>query len=136
MNKNSVSSYACSFVFHTKLVPIMGTFNNLIVEVVCASCSTRYKAGIQFKYAHTWLLDYRIGDKLEWFNERYDIGAPGKKLVKMYGVLGVEHCPQGCVVGEEEFDIILRNDVLESYRKIEKREDYLDGNGEYFVIEH
>ena len=110
----------------------MGSFNVLVVNVKCANCNEVYEGTIQFKYGHTRQLEYKIGDKLQWGGN--DIGKPGEKKVKVYGILESDQCS---ICGEintaNEFDIFVQDGVLIGVTPM-IHYDYL-GEGEYKIIE-
>jgi len=112
----------------------MSSFNILIAEIRCPDCSKDHEARIQFKFGNTWQLKYRIGDTIKWGGN--DIGSPDLKKVKVYGIIESTTCPF-CNRDNiaEEYDIFIKENVIINVSAIESIKDYLDGNGEYVVLE-
>ena len=96
----------------------MGFFNELIATVRCSNCKALYEDAIQFKFGHTRQLRYRLGDKLQW-QKANDIGEPGMKKVKVYGIAGMIKCPV-CAESDEcsEYDIFVEDDVLVGFDRM------------------
>ncbi|SDF54753.1 hypothetical protein [Chitinophaga filiformis] len=111
----------------------MSSFNVLITEVACPDCEKRHEARIQFKFGNTWQLQYKIGDKVTWGGN--DIGIPNLNEVNAYGIIESTKCPycnkQDIV---EEYDILIKNDVIMGISPMASMENYLGENGEYFVV--
>lgn len=111
----------------------MGAYNILVANVMCPNCHNIYEGKIQFKYADTWQLQYRIGDKLKWGGN--DIGTPDIPKVKVYGILESDTCPICNQTNfEDEFDIYIENNVLTGVSKIESIDDYHLNDGNYAVL--
>ena len=110
----------------------MGNFNVLVANIKCSNCGNIYEGRIQFKYGHTRQVEYKIGDILQWGGN--DIGKPGVKKVKVYGILESDMCS---ICGESnttnEFDIIVEDGVLTEIVPM-AHYDYL-GEGNYEILE-
>ena len=104
----------------------MGLFNVLNAPIQCLHCGQEYAGRIQFKFGATRQLEYRLGDTLAWgYNERGKAHLP---RVKVYGILENDECPNCGVVLEQqkddEYDILVENDVLKSYSLMVTSADY------------
>lgn len=111
----------------------MSSFNVLITEVTCPNCGKKHEARIQFKFGNTWQLQYKIGDTVTWGGN--DIGSPDFNEVKAYGIIESTRCPycneQNIV---EEYDILIKKNVIMGISPMASMENYLGENGEYFVV--
>jgi hypothetical protein len=63
----------------------------------------------QFKYGDRWVYEYAVGDTLKWGGN--DRGVPAR-LVKVQGY--PEPCPDCCFDPDRWYDVVLRDDVIES----------------------
>lgn len=105
----------------------MSTFNVLKTSVKCPNCENYYSAKIQFKYGDTWQYEYNLGDMIKWGG--YDIGKPGTTSVKVYGILETDVCPIcGFINNHNEFDLLVKDDVIISVNDIENANDYKNEN--------
>lgn len=117
----------------------MGLFNVLNVPIQCPQCGHEFEGRIQFKFGATRQLEYRLGDKLAWgYNEE---GKPNLPSVKVYGILEEDECPKCGVAFEyqkdDEFDILVENDVLKAFSSMADYGDYLldpEAEGGYAVL--
>jgi hypothetical protein len=87
----------------------MGAFNTLNAQTSCPICGRTGIFDIQFKYGHTWQLDYEIGDRLRWGGN--DKGIPGHTKVLVEGIGGP--CPH-CGAEFVEVAILAENDILKA----------------------
>lgn len=111
----------------------MGMYNTLIAEMACPSCKEKFLGRYQFKFGMTWLLEYKIGDTITWGVP--EIGHPGIPKVKAYGVIeDDEECPLCKAELSEHYDILIEKDVIISISPIKDMLEYLEGNGEYVII--
>jgi hypothetical protein len=112
----------------------MGFFNTLITDVKCSTCNNIYEGKVQFKYGNTLQLLYKLGDKLTWGAN--DIGIPGSPKVKVYGILENDICPICHQINlNEEFDVIVENDIIISITNMENAKDYFPTEGCYKLLE-
>jgi len=113
----------------------MSAFNILITELQCSNCKAFFKGRIQFKFGDTWQVEYKIGDKIMWGGN--DIGKPGLKGVKVYGILESNHCPScNYEILQNEYDIFIENDVIKKIELLSDISDYLaDEEGNYRIYE-
>jgi hypothetical protein len=117
----------------------MGLFNILNVPIQCLRCGLEYAGQIQFKFGATRHLEYQLGDTLAWgYNEE---GKPHLPRVKVYGILQNDECPKCGVALEQqkddEYDILVENDVLKSHTLMATYADYLadpEAEGGYAVL--
>ncbi|MCC3156214.1 hypothetical protein LJ737_03145 [Hymenobacter sp. 15J16-1T3B] len=118
----------------------MGTFNTLHAPAQCPACQFTYPGEYQFKFGLTWLLDYHLGDKLQWDDSKANIGKPHLARVKIYAVLANDTCPNCGVKRDkytDEFDIHVENDVLLSITPMETYDIYMnepDAEGDYAIL--
>lgn len=106
----------------------MSAFNVLAFDTICPYCRMRVTIALQFKYADTWQIEYRIGDKLKWGGN--DIGRPGKASVVVDAA--AEDCPQ-CGHDLGDYDVFVEHDVLMNAR--EASGEYKYGNADYLVLQ-
>lgn len=112
----------------------MGTFNTLVADIECENCGNTFEGKIQFKFGDTWQYVYKIGDKIKWGGN--DIGKPGMRNVKVYGILENDTCPNCSEkFGSCEFDIIIECDTIRQVVKMKDIHDYYPQDGNYQVIE-
>jgi len=112
----------------------MGTFNILKTKIACASCNYSFDVEIQFKYGDTWQYIFKIGDELKWGGN--DVGNPAFKNVLVYGIAGVNICPNCNVVNCEEFDLFIVDNKIHLIRPMESYQDYLtDPDGDFYIVE-
>ncbi|MCW3467936.1 hypothetical protein [Chitinophaga nivalis] len=111
----------------------MGSFNTLIAEILCPDCGKKHDANIQFKFGDTWQFRYQIGETIKWGGN--DIGSANLMEVKVYGIIESMICPH-CNKENiaEEYDILVKEDILVKVSPIESIQDYLNGNGEYIPL--
>ena len=111
----------------------MGTFNTLHTNIICENCGRQYPTRIQFSYGNTWLLDYKIGDKITWGGN--DTGIPDLPKVKAYGSVESTLCPFcNYESPNDQYDVIIEHDVIKSVQVAESLDDYNEGGGEYKVL--
>ena len=112
----------------------MGMFNTLIAEMDCPGCKEKFQGRYQFKFGETWLLEYKIGDTIKWGVN--NIGHAGIPKVKAYGVIeDDEQCPLCNGELSEHYDILIEKDVIISISPIKDMLEYLEGNGEYIILD-
>lgn len=111
----------------------MGLFNTLITEIPCPDCKKKHEARVQYKFGNTRQLKYRVGDTITWGGN--DVGTPDLNEVKVYGIIESETCPF-CSKSNipEEYDIFIKENVIISISTIACMGDYVNGNGEYFLL--
>lgn len=85
----------------------MSAFNTVQGETICPSCRQMGVFKIQFKYGHTWQLNYQLGDTLRWGGN--DVGISTAKKVAVEGI--ADKCP-ACGRDMLEFDVIIVGNVL------------------------
>lgn len=111
----------------------MGNYNALTTMVKCSECGNIYEGKIQFRYGDTRQHSYHIGDKLAWGGN--DVGRPGAKHVKVYGILENDLCN---VCGKQctpnEFDIDVRGDIIQSVERLSSLEDYMGNEGNFYIV--
>lgn len=110
----------------------MGAYNVVIGDPIrCASCSVEVRPNIAFYYGNKWQQTYSVGERLRWGGN--DEGEPGHKLVAVRGY--AMRCPNcASSTGTEDFDIILRDDIIESVEPASEAYDCLAEN-DHCVIE-
>lgn len=111
----------------------MSAFNILTAELQCYNCKVFYNSRIQFKFGDTWQIEYKIGDKIKWGGN--DIGRPGLKEVKVYGILESNNCPScNYEILQNEYDIFIENDIIKKVELLSDINDYLiDEEGNYRI---
>jgi hypothetical protein len=62
----------------------MSAYNRLHIDYSTQPSEPAKKYILQFKFGHSRLIDYRLGDKLAWGGN--DNGEPGKKKVIVEGI--------------------------------------------------
>jgi len=108
----------------------MGAYNILKTEIQCVHCKNTFCGDIQFKFGDTWQNIYIIGDKIGWGGA--DIGQPGYRKVKVYGILEQQECP---ICGLPlEYDIIVEKDIIKYIAPLASLEDYNSEDGNYRVL--
>ncbi|RTQ48518.1 hypothetical protein EJV47_16230 [Hymenobacter gummosus] len=118
----------------------MGMFNTLHAPLLCPACHFICLGSFQFNFGMTWLLDYQLGDRLEWDGGRSDIGVPQLPKVKIYALLVNVTCPNcGATRGEyeDEFDLYAENDVLLSLMPMETYDIYANepkAEGQFAIV--
>jgi len=112
----------------------LGAFNILKVSLQCESCRHTYPANIQFKFGHTWQIEYEVGDRVKWGGN--DIGFANTPYVKVYGIAESSVCPSCQKANNDEFDMIVKNDLIVGLETLEDINRYLSTrDGNYFVVE-
>jgi predicted RNA-binding Zn-ribbon protein involved in translation (DUF1610 family) len=112
----------------------MSSFNILITQIVCPNCGAKQQVRIQFKFGDTWQLQYKLGDKISWGGN--DVGSPDLINVKAYGIaesLTCTSCKEDSI--PEEYDIFISNSIITSVSPIQRISDYIEGNGEYVILD-
>ena len=74
----------------------------------CPSCHSVINRIIQFGYGNTRLVDYRIGQPLEWGGN--DVGEPGHRRVRVSG--HAEPCPRCGNVTDTLYEVVIEHDRL------------------------
>ena len=111
----------------------MGSYNTLIVPVKCSECGNAYEGKVQFRYADSRQRFYRIGDKLAWGGN--DVGKPGQKHVKAYGILENDRCDVCMMLNtSNEFDIYIFDDTIQGIDKLNNLDDYRKNEGNFHII--
>ncbi len=110
----------------------MGMFNTLFAEITCENCHHRQVEQIQFKFADTWLFEYRIGDRLQWGGN--DKGRPGLSMVKVLGCLVAKCCTVCRHPYHYDYDIIISHDIIKSINKATSIADYLAIEDDWCII--
>jgi len=77
-------------------------------------------------------LEYKVGDTIIWgVNE---IGNPGIRKVKAYGIIENEDCQYCKAKLHEDYDVFIEKDVIINISPIRDISEYLEGHGEYVVL--
>ena len=115
----------------------MGAYNRLHTPFTCPDCNQQFAGILQFKYGHTWQLNYHLEDTLQWGGN--DIGSPDFKKVRVYGIMEVETCPLcHSFILQEDYDILVENNTLKSITPLASMKDYLEApavDGDYIPLE-
>src|SRR5688500_1588148 len=111
----------------------MGLYNVLCTDIVCPNCGRNNQARIQFKFGCTWLLEYKIGDTITWGG--VEVGNPSLGKVKVYGIIENATCAF-CLISSmpEDYDIYISYNLIEGLAPREGELDYLEGSGEYVIL--
>lgn len=110
----------------------MSAYNILNTEVECSNCKHIYKGIIQFKFGNTWQLKYSVGEIIKWGGN--DIGESNLSVVKVYGILEEEECPNCLQVNlNNEFDISIKKDIIKGVKPLSDPKDYF-ANGSYKIL--
>lgn len=114
----------------------MSAYNTLSAKIQCSACNNSYYVLLQFKFGDTWQYHYQLGDSLKWGGN--DIGKPQISCVNILGVLETDTCPICKLINKnQEYDIILENDILTNVLPLSNKNDYIESAGEnYCIIEN
>jgi hypothetical protein len=112
----------------------MGTFNILKTNMQCVNCKDTFEISVQFRFSDTWQHEYSIGNELKWGGN--DIGRTGNPIVEVYGIAANNICPHCKFVNQEEFDVIIKNNIIVRIMPIKDIDNYnnADSDGDYFVV--
>ena len=112
----------------------MGSFNVVHADVACPRCGTVNHVGVQFKYGHTYQLEYSVGDELQWGGN--DIGKPGHHRVVVLGI-AEEDC-QSCRFGsDDDWDVYvqLQDDRIIAVEPVTGCYDFVGAQETFFVLD-
>src|SRR5271167_4572657 len=100
----------------------MSAFNEVVRtdDETCPRCASRIHRAVQFKYGDTWQHRFVEGDRIQWGGN--DIGEPGHSVVIVLGAAGA--CPLCGDVPDVDYDITIREDVIEDVRPSDGTYDY------------
>ena len=107
--------------FNTVMVP---------VEKVCARCGSKIMRRVQFKYGDRRACEYVVGDPLKWGGN--DRGIPAH-LLKVKGY--PEPCPDCDFDPDGSYDIVIRDNVIESVTPGSGDTYSGSGDDEYLILE-
>ena len=110
----------------------MGAFNVVHADLACPRCGTESHLGVQFKYGHTRLLEYAIGDELRWGGN--DIGTPGHHRVVLDGAV-VGPCPSCGFDGDWDAYVQLRDDKIVAVEPATGAHDFVATQSTYIVLD-
>jgi hypothetical protein len=96
-------------------------------EFECSLCHHRARGWIQFAFGAGLMARYEVGDRISW--DGVELGEPGHHLVAVQG-LG-QRCPNCGHDDDPEFDIVIRDDIIESVTSTTGTTDYL-ADGRYY----
>ncbi|MCG8915290.1 hypothetical protein L6E12_05725 [Actinokineospora sp. PR83] len=88
---------------------------------------------MQYQFAEVGLHKYHVGDSVVWDGPDQAEGEPGHHLIGVQGD-SAQSCPH-CRYDDEdlEFDIVIRDDVIESVIPSRGEIDYLSQGHHYWV---
>jgi hypothetical protein len=108
----------------------MSAYNRLHIDYSTQPSEPAKKYILQFKFGHSRLIDYRLGDKLAWGGN--DNGEPGKRRVVVHGVAETD---DGISDDAEDWFIFIENDMIKSVEPDDGRYNFDDSEGYYLVLE-
>jgi hypothetical protein len=104
----------------------MGAFNKLKTDIKCENCSHLFAVNIQFKFGDTWQYEMVIGDEIKWGGN--DKGEPGNATVMVYGMAEDANCRECGFANQEEFDILIKDNVISKVSTMASIDKYIDDN--------
>ena len=90
-------------------------------------CKREFETTIQFKFGDTWQYNMIIGDEIKWGCN--DNGEPGNSIVMVYGIAENNICSHCGFENEEEFDIMIKDNVISKISPISNTDKYIEENG-------
>jgi hypothetical protein len=98
---------------------------------VCERCHSEIRRAVQLRYGDTWQHRFQVGDRVPWGGN--DVGDPGRGLVVVAGY--GDECPVCGFVPELDYDITIRDDVIESVRPSSGDYDFVATEKGYLVVQ-
>lgn len=106
----------------------MAAYNLVIATLDCPKCGESGETRVQFKFGDTWQHHYVLGDTLHWGGN--DTGVKGQEEVVADGASeGCPHCGF-----EGDFEVWIKNDVLDEVRATSGQFDFVKAQESYVVI--
>ena len=122
----SLVRWRCDWGIGFKRNVTVGLFNRLITAVKCSNCKREVETAIQFKFGDTWQYNMVIGNEIKWGGN--DNGEPGNSIVMVYGIAENNICSHCGFENEEEFNIMIKDNVISTVSPIDSIEKYIEAN--------
>jgi hypothetical protein len=108
----------------------MGAFNRISAKLVCPSCGFLVDVVVQFKYGRTWLIDYKLGDELQWGG--LERGERGRRHVVVDGC--VEKQCANCRYEEWDVYVHVEHDRLTYVENANGQFNFAKLGSNYIVV--